>query len=193
LNKDILNKNLLHGGVSLNKSELTLNNLQKRFPFVVLNNRSMEIIKGLEDVFKKGIKPKKLFCLQGISTGPINTVLQTLLATCINAGKTVKQANLQDIISTQFSNNGVAEDLKNIDIYSLSFGNELQYNVAESIIDDTIRNCALTKTYLMLNTTLNYSALSSKYSSGFLKLFVRNGIDTIFENDRRIIYVGLEV
>jgi hypothetical protein len=158
----------------------------------------MEIIEALNEGFKKPGKPKKTFCLQGISTGPINVVIQTLLATCVNNGKSVKQANLQDIIATQFaSNNGGAgadsNDFKNVDIYSLSFGNELQYNVAESIIDDVLRKCALSGTYLMLNTSLSYAALGSKYSSGFMKLFVRYRVDTIFENDKRLIFVNLEI
>lgn len=193
LQKEALSRELLYGGITLPESELSLDNLQKRFPAKPLKEESMKGIISIDTKFKQRLKPSNVFCIQGEMCGARDVVIQTLLYSAIKADQKVKQMRMEDLIALHFTeNNGLYDDFTSCDIYSLYFGAEVQHNVGEVFIGELLRYSKTTNTYLILNTYLTYEGVGTKYGPDILKLFARPGMDGASKNDRRIVFLNLE-
>lgn len=191
---DIEQKKQIVAGISIRSEELTLEGINLRFSYSPVGEVALSILRDIEKTFKKGVIPIRRACIQGMSIGPKDVVVQTLLKAGVEAGLKVRQYSMEELIAQHFKEddyNGLEEDFKKYNIFSLYFGAEIQHNVGATFLQELIRYSYKYGVYLLLNTCLSLDSLKIKYDEGTEKLFLRLGAPTDI-NDKRIVFVPLE-
>lgn len=193
--EDIEQNKQIIAGISIKSEELTLEGINLRFPYAPVGDVALGILKDVENSFKKGVIPIRRACIQGMSIGPKDVVVQTLLKAGVESGLKVRQYSMEELISLYFKEentyNGLENDFKKYNIFSLYFGAEIQHNVGATFLQELIRYSYKYDIYLLLNTCLSLDGLRIKYDEGTEKLFLRLGTPTGII-DKRIVFVPLE-
>lgn len=194
LKKDIEQQKYIMAGISIKSEDLGLDNINSKFTYFPISSVLLDLLKNLEKQFKKNKKPARLACIQGVSIGPKDVVVQTLLKSAVDSGFKVRQYSMEELISLFFKEddyNGLEEDFKNYDVFSLYFGSEIQHNVGAAFLQELVRYSYKHNVYLLLNTSLNFGGLKLKYDENIEKLFLRLGAGTD-SFDKRIVFIPLE-
>lgn len=189
-------------GITQDPSNLILDNYSKECPGRMVDSNTYEVISALCSSFqtKKKFIPERMWCFQGTPSSPKDFMVQCLLKSAVNGGLKVKQGVMTDIIRQHFNEDegdfSLLDDFIKNDLFVLSFGTEIQNNVASSFLNEFIRahNNHLGKHCLMLHTTLALNAIGSKYGDETKSYFARYHKDTDEQEkkNRRIMFASIE-
>jgi hypothetical protein len=168
-------------GLTFPPEELYLDNTAY-FSSESANSRILAYTVALNKRLASDNLPSKAFCFSGTAISSKDFVVQCLLKTAVDAGLKVTQLSLDTLINVHFKNNKVKEDVEEFtmldeflrtDVLSLYFGSETQFRVGESYLTEIIRAHHLNspKKVLILNTSLTYEGLATKYNDTFQSMF----------------------
>lgn len=195
LEKDVEQKKYNIAGISINPKELTFENINSRYSYAPIGKHCLGMFKNIDGFFKKSEKPDRRVCVQGAAIGAKDVAIQTILKTAVQAGLKVKQYSMEELIRIYFKEedyNGLEEEFKKYDIFSVYFGSEIQNHVGGTFLQELIRYTYKHNTYLFLHTSLTLDVLKIRYDQQSLgDLFVRHGSKT-GANDKRVIFISLE-
>lgn len=197
LEDEILNRKFLRAGISFSKDDLTLSPLAlgTKFPNVTLDGSVINYAQEVADRFKAGDLLHKIWCFQGSPTGPKDLVVQTILMNAVLGGLRINQCSMEQLISNHFQGGEISleDEFNRCDIMCLTFGAELQFNVAGAFLQNLVRlNWTSSKHCLLLNTHLSWDGLVYKYEDPTPKLFVRPK-DMLRSEERRAVFASLEL
>lgn len=189
-------------GITQDASLLTLENYSKQCPASFVDSSVLEVMTALNTSFqnKKRFIPERMWCFQGTPNSPKDFMVQCLLKSAVDGGLKVKQAFMTDIIRKHFNDDeadfSLVNDFINCDLFVISFGTEIQVNVASSFLNELVRahNNNIGKHCLMLHTTLALNAIGSKYGDETKSYFARYHKDTDEQEkkNRRIMFASTE-
>ncbi len=191
LNTAMLNSKYANAGITYPVSELSFKNLKTKFPFVTLNKDSVDTLITANDLITDKKRVNFPMCLQGSSSGPKDLLAQLLLKSFIDTGISAKQFSMEDLISLQFKDSlNLEGEFNEVGVFSLYFGSEIQNNVGSSFLQELIRFSTISKTYLLLSTSLNMDGIRSRYGESVGKLFVSTS--QIIRGEKRVVFLPLE-
>lgn len=189
-------------GITQDPSNLILKNYSKECPGSLIDASVFELIEALIKSFqtKPRYIPKRMWCFQGTPDSPKDFMVQCLLKSAVDSGLRVKQCFMADLIRKHFDDReadfSVVNDFKSCDLFVISFGTEVQVNVATSFVTELVRahNNNVGKHCLMLHTTLGLEAIPTKYNGEMRSYFARynKNTDKQEESNRRIMFASTE-
>lgn len=199
LNNHLANIAYSAAGVTLPLEELayTPESLSKKWPGAELRAHTLEWTELLKkQILEKKTIPAKIYCYQGPPHSPRNILVQSVVKSVVDTGKTVKSASINDLIRDYFQDKttfSLSESFLSHDLFVLSFGTEIQFQVAISFIFDLVNMhySHIGKHALMLETTLPFDMLSKKYNDTFQSLFFRFNDINVANEEKRIHFMGV--
>jgi hypothetical protein len=179
------------------KLKLTLEDIQKEWPSCYINASTFKYFKAIElAVTTNNIIPNKLFCFQGTPITPKDFMIQCILKQFVDRGRKVKHVAMTELIEQYFRDKttfSLGDTFLQHEVFSLYFGVEIQAKVSCAFLQELIRmhqnNAG--KHCLMLNTSLPFDMIGSKYGDSFKSLFIRDTGISIDPTEKRVIYMGV--
>jgi len=185
-------------GITFDTASLiyNLDVIKSKFPGFNMTGRSDELIRGIASSFNKKAPVTRVHCFMGSPTSAKDFILQTLLKKAVDCGYRVSSLSLDSLINKHFQASHedegcgitMADEFDKTDVLSLYFGSEIQFRVGENYITEMIRayhlNC--TKKVLLLDTSLTYGGLETKYNTSFQKMFVDSTM-SLGDEEKRVV------
>jgi hypothetical protein len=192
LESELLARKFSEAGIIYPAEELTLTNLRSDYEGFHLDEGAEKVYNLVNESLVKKIKPSKVFCFQGSSNGPLEIIVQTLLATAVRSGFKVKQFSLDELINLKIKEDYlIVDQFKRCDIVSVYFGNELQFNVGPVILQELVRlHWTHPNTSLILHTNVKYDEVGQRYGDAISNMLSRN-VDS--SSSRLINFISVEV
>jgi len=200
LTNQLLNVSLAEAGISYPSESLVLDSseIEKQWPSFNLDQDTLSYLKTINStILEKNIIPKKLFCFQGSADSPKDFMIQCILKSAVIKGMKVKSVTMPELVARNFKKDEEAPSLEKmfteLDILSVYFGSEVQYNIGASFLHELIRlhNNNNGNHCLILNTFAPLDLIGAKYGDRIKNLFVRwDGY--LKEHDRRVFFMSVE-